>query len=156
VATLWNNRIRGHWGCRSQDVERTALGVFVNIRRSKTDQEGQGRKVLIPIGSAQLCPVSALEQWLAASGIAEGPVFRAVSRGRKVMTTRLSAEAVASIVKERVKSLGRDASRYSGHSLRAGFSTSAASAGLPTWRIKAQTGHRSDSTLALYIREVKT
>jgi integrase len=130
-----------------EDVEPTGSGIVVNIRRSKTDQEGQGRKIVIPIGSAQFCPVSALEQWLAVANIAEGPVFRPVSRAGKVMARRLSAEAVASIVKDRIKSLGRDPSRYSGHSLRAGFASSAALAGVPSWRIRAQTGHRSDATL---------
>jgi integrase len=135
-----------------EDFEPTSSGIVANIRRSKTDQEGHGRRVLI--AGAPVCPVSAFERWIAVSGIENGPIFRPVSRGGRVMTRRLSAEAVASIIKSRVNRLGRDPSSYSGHSLRAGFASSAARAGVPTWRIKAQTGHRSDSTLALYIRDV--
>ncbi len=60
--------------------------------------------------------------------------------------------AIASIVKQRVKAIGLDPARYSGHSLRAGFVTSAATAGAPAWRIKAQTGHASDALVGRYIR----
>src|SRR5262249_33782334 len=137
-----------------EDLGQTARGVTITIPRSKTDQEGHGRKVVIPNGHSALCPVEALQRWLVVSGITNGPIFRAVSKGGTVAVRRLSAEAVATIIKWHVKSLGRDPSRYSGHSLRAGFASSAAQAGVPTWRIKAQTGHRSDSTLALYIRDV--
>jgi integrase len=139
-----------------EDIERTAAGVVITIRRSKTDQEGHGRKISLTYGHSALCPVHALERWLAVSGIATRAIFRPVSKGGAVTARRLSTEAVASIIKQQVKSLGRDPSRYSGHSLRAGFATSAALAGVPTWRIKAQTGHRSDATLALYIRDVES
>jgi integrase len=138
-----------------ENIERTAVGLVITIRRGKTDQEGHGRKVTVPSGLSAICPVRALERWLAVSGIATGAIFRPVTRGGTVIARRLSTEAVASIIKRHVKSLGRDPSRYSGHSLRAGFASSAAKAGMPTWRIKAQTGHRSDSMLALYIREVE-
>jgi integrase len=137
-----------------EDVERSNTGMIITIRRSKTDQEGHGRIVSIARGPVGFCPVEALERWLTVAGISDGPVFRPVSKGGTAITRRLSTEAVASIIKRRVKPLGRDAARYSGHSLRAGFASSAARAGVPTWRIKAQTGHRSDSTLALYIRDV--
>jgi integrase len=134
------------------DVERGAGGLVVTIRRSKTDQEGRGRKILIARGPEPVCPVAALDRWFAVSGMNEGPVFRPVTKHGRVTSRRLSSDAVGSIIKRRVSSLGRDASKYSGHSLRAGFATSAASAGLPTWRIKAQTGHLSDESLSRYIR----
>jgi integrase len=138
-----------------ENIERTAVGLVITIRRSKTDQEGRGRKVCIPCGNSPLCPLQTLKRWLAISGIKTGAIFRPVSRGGTVIARRLSTEAVASIIKRHVKALGRDPSRYSGHSLRAGFASSAAKAGMPTWRIKAQTGHRSDTMLALYVREAE-
>jgi integrase len=139
----------------AEDVERSTTGMAISIRLSKTDQEGRGRRVFIPRGHGEICPVAALDRWLAVSRISRGPVFRSVKNGGTVMARRLSGEAVAPVIKQRIRSLGRDASRYSGHSLRAGFASSAASAAVPTWRIRAQTGHRSESTLALYIREAE-
>jgi len=139
-----------------QDVERTATGMIITIRRSKTDQDGRGRRIHIPCGDEPTCPVVALERWLALSKVTKGPVFRPVTRRGVALPDRLSREAVALIIKQRVKSLGRDASRYSGHSLRAGFVTSAASIGVPTWRIKAQTGHLSDGVLMRYLRDAES
>jgi integrase len=67
----------------------------------------------------------------------------------------LSAEAVALVIKQRIAAIGLDPTEYSGHSLRAGFVTSAAQAGVPIWRIRQQTGHTSDSILQRYIREAE-
>jgi len=66
---------------------------------------------------------------------------------------RLSSEAVSLILKERVVSVGLAPEEYSGHSLRAGLATSAASAGVPSWKIRQQTGHASDAMLARYVRD---
>jgi integrase len=66
---------------------------------------------------------------------------------------RLSGEAVSLVVRERVAAAGLDPTRYSGHSLRAGLATSAAQAGVPTWRIRTQTRHSSDAMLGRYVRE---
>lgn len=99
----------------------------------------------IPFALGPVCPVRALEEWLRVSGVAEGPVFRPVSRSGKVDSVALSGEAVIVIVKTRARAAGLDADRYSGHSLRAGFATSAARAGVPVWKIKVQTRHVSDA-----------
>ena len=82
-----------------------------------------------------------------------GPVFRPVDRHGRVATERLSGEAVSLIVKERVAAAGIDASGFSGHSLRAGFATSATLAGVSSLKIRAQTGHASDAMLARYVRD---
>jgi integrase len=132
-------------------VRRCVYGLVITIPRSKSDQEGCGRQVVIPYGCT-MCPVEALDAWLSASGITEGAVFRQMRKGGRLGANRLSPEAVAEIVKRRVKEVGLDPKRYSGHSLRAGFVTSAAAAGMPTWRIKAQTGHATDAMLSRYIR----
>jgi integrase len=135
------------------DIRIDRAGVIIGIPRGKADQEGHGRAVAIPRASGPICPVAALERWLAVSRGTEGAVFRAVTKAGKVMPAGLSSTAIASVVKARVQAIGRDASRYSGHSLRAGFATAAAAVGVPQWRIKAQTGHLSDAVLGRYIRE---
>ena len=131
----------------------SAKGIVVHLRRSKTDQDGEGRKIGIPFGRGRWCPVAALDAWLAASGITEGAIFRPVDRHGHVQPARLSGEAVSLVVRERVAAAGLDPARYSGHSLRAGLATSAAQAGVPTWRIRSQTRHASDAMLARYIRD---
>ena len=78
--------------------------------------------------------------------------LRRYTRRGHVLPGQLSGDSIASIVKQRVKAIGLDPARYSGRSLRAGFVTSAATAGAPTWRIKAQTGHASDALVGRYIR----
>jgi site-specific recombinase XerD len=132
-------------------VRRCVHGLVIMILKSKSDQESCGRQVVIPYGR-MMCPVNALDAWLSASGITDGPVFRQMRKGGRLGTNRLSPEAVAEIMKRRVKEVGLDPGCYSGHSLRAGFVTSAAAAGVPAWRIKAQTGHASDAMVGRYIR----
>ncbi len=136
-----------------KDIEIGESGPITQLRRSKTDQEGRGRTVSIPRARGPACPVAALEQWLLISQISEGPVFRHVAKSGKILQSRISAEAVARILKTHVQTIGRDPARYSGHSLRAGFATEAARLGVPMWKIRAQTGHVSDSVLERYIRE---
>jgi integrase len=135
------------------EIEHVRRGIVLQLRRSKTDQDGRGHKIAIPYGRSRWCPVAALDGWLAASGIEEGAIFRRVDRHGRVYNVRLSGEAVSIVVRERVAAAGLDQRGYSGHSLRAGFATSAAQAGVQAWRIKAQTRHASDAMLARYIRE---
>jgi integrase len=140
-------------GLDCRDVERVRQGIILTLRRSKTDQEGAGRKVGIPFGRTRHRPVLALERWLAASGIEAGPIFRPVDRHGRVASERLSGEAVSLTVKERVAAASIDPTGLSGHSLRAGFATSAVQAGVSTLKVRAQTGHASDAMLGLYIRD---
>jgi len=134
------------------DIEHVPEGIIINLRRSKTDQEGKGRKVAIPFAKGAVCPVLSLKAWLSAAEIVGGPVFRSVNRHRHLSEWALSPEAVALVVKERSTAIGLDSRNYSGHSLRAGLVTSAASADVPVWKIKEQTGHASDEMLKRYIR----
>ncbi|MGD1035865.1 MAG: hypothetical protein ABR878_01455 [Roseiarcus sp.] len=90
---------------------------------------------------------------MAVAGIGEGPIFRPVNRHSRVAAERLSGEAVSLIVKERVTAAGMDPAGYSGPSVRAGFATSAAQQGVSSFKIRAQTGHRSDAMLARYVRD---
>jgi site-specific recombinase XerD len=134
-------------------VEFTREGLVVTIRRSKTDQEGEGRKIGIPYGSnPDTCPIRSLQDWLDRSGIVEGPLFRPISRHGKMASTRLSAGAVAEIVKKYVEAVGLNPELFAGHSLRSGLATAAASAGASERAIMDQTGHRSLTTVRKYIR----
>ena len=140
-------------GLNCNDVSPVRQGLEVTLRRSKTDQNGAGRKIGIPHGRGRWCPVVALEQWLASSGITEGAMFRPIDRHHRVGPKRLSGESVCLVVRERVEAVGIDPKGYSGHSLRAGLATSAAQAGVSSWKIRQQTGHASDAMLARYIRD---
>jgi integrase len=129
--------------------------IVITIRKSKTDQERKGRDVVIPRRGGGTCPVEALECWIEASGIVEGPVFRPIDCFGRISKTVLSADAVSVILKRCLKELGCDPSDYSGHSLRAGFVTAAVNAGIPTWKIRRHTGHSSDAMLDRYIRQAE-
>ncbi len=135
------------------DVEIVRQGLIITLRRSKTDQNGAGRQIGIPFGRTRHCPVAALETWLAAKECASGPLFHPITRhGHLEASQRLSGDAVACIVRERLTAAGIAPEGFSGHSLRAGFATSAATAGISTLKIRAQTGHASDTMLARYVR----
>jgi integrase len=138
----------------TSDLEQAPGGLVVTIRRGKTDQQGEGRKVGIPRGSEPAsCPVAALAEWRAAARIDSGALFRVMNRHGQVLEKRLSAEGVALVVKRSVQKLGYDPTRFAGHSLRAGLATSAAAAGKSERAIMNQTGHRSLTTVRRYIRE---
>lgn len=139
---------------RVEHLTHLANGLEIFLPSSKTDQEGHGRTVFIPQANGERCPVRALTYWLEVSGINEGFVFRSVSRYDRVAKKGLSAQSVALVVKASVERVGGDARKVSGHSLRAGYCTSAAEKGLQPWQIREQTGHKSDVTLAKYIRPV--
>jgi integrase len=136
------------------DVAITRDGIVITIRRSKTDQEGEGRKIGIPYGSnPATCPVRSMQDWLEHCGFTEGPLFRPVDRFGRVAAFRLSAAAVAEVVKRYVAAVGLKASDFAGHSLRSGLATSAAMAGASERSIMNQTGHRSVNTVRRYIRD---
>lgn len=134
------------------DIAVLPEGLRITIRRSKTDQEGEGAVLAVGRTRRATCPAAAYERWLAEAGIREGAAFRAVDRhGRR--GGRLSGNAVALIVQRRVAAAGLDPALYSGHSMRAGFATSAARAGVGEIAIARQTRHASLSVLRRYIRE---
>lgn len=129
-------------------------GLTVLLRRSKTDQEGQGRKVGIPYGSnPETCPVRVLQVWLEQSGVTIGPVFRSLNRHGQVQPGGLAGIDVARIVKKLAERAGLDSANYAGHSLRAGHATAAAIAGASERSIMNQTGHRSVQMVRRYIRD---
>ena len=136
-------------------------GITITLPRSKTDQEGQGREVEIARGSQPentpvsecTCPIRALEQWLRQANIDSGPVFRKVNRGENVQKAALNPASVAWILKRALGRAGvRDLDRYGAHSLRAGFATTAFDNGVPEFKIRQQTGHKTSRMLEKYIR----
>jgi site-specific recombinase XerD len=135
------------------DIEFVREGLVIHLRRSKTDQSGEGRKIGVPWGRTSACPVKAVERWLEVSKITSGPVFRAINRGGGVGQLQLSAQSVALILKDYAKAVGLNSANISGHSLRSGLVTSAIQAGVAVHKIQQQTGHRSVEMLARYIRD---
>ncbi|MBK9945537.1 MAG: tyrosine-type recombinase/integrase [Kouleothrix sp.] len=141
-------------GLDVSDLQVVPEGLILTLRRSKTDQEGEGILKGIPLGAnAPTCPVRAAQAWLKAAGIKEGPLFRPIDRHGTVRSKRLNGSDIAVIVKRSVAAAGFDSDLYSGHSLRAGLATAAAGAGAPTYTIRRQTGHKTDRMLEIYIRE---
>lgn len=128
-------------------------GLRVAIRRSKSDQEGEGQVVAIGRTGSSTCPANAYEMWVSAAGIDEGAMFRRVDRHGRLLD-RLKPEAVADMVRSRAGRAGLpEPERYSGHSLRAGLATAAASAGVEERLIMNQTRHRSVGMVRRYVRE---
>jgi integrase len=129
-------------------------GLTVTLRRSKTDQDGVGRKIGIPYGSnPETCPVRTIQAWLEQAGISEGPVFRSLNRHGRIQSGRLSGIDVARVVKKLAHRAGLDPAKYAGHSLRAGHATAAAASGASERSIMNQTGHRSVQMVRRYIRD---
>lgn len=135
------------------DVEEVREGLVLHLRRSKTDQTGKGRKIGIPVAHTRHCPVAALSVWQDALSKDEGPIFRPVDRHGNAQSDRLRADAVSTVLRKCLAKAGIDPDGYSGHILRAGFATSAIKAGVPTNKVRAQTGHASDLMLSRYVRD---
>lgn len=126
-----------------EDIERTAEGIIVHVRRSKTDQEGAGHSIAVPIGR-KLKPCEALQDWLTVSGRTEGSLFGI-----------LDDKTVANIVKRYALKARLDPELFSGHSLRAGFVTSALEAGADVLKVMDVTRHRNVDTLKDYDRRAQ-
>lgn len=136
------------------DVEfRSRRGVVITIRRSKADQNGDGARVGIRLGSGETCPVQALRAWLKQRGSWEGPLFARVDFATaKILRQGISGQAIASVVKVAAERAGLEPADYGGHSLRAGLVTAAHAAGVEDSAIMRTTRHKSVNTLARYIR----
>lgn len=135
------------------DVEFVAEGAQLNLRRSKTDQEGIGRIVGIPSASRpNCCPVDSIRMWLAARGSMKGAMFFEIDWHERITEVRMSGRAVARAVKRYGAAIGIDPESLGGHSLRSGFATEAARNGATEASIMAQTGHRSLAIVRRYIR----
>lgn len=128
-------------------------GILVHVARAKTDQEGQGADVPVHAAGGSLCPVAALRAWLEAAAIEKGPIFRSVTRWGRVGTKALTGRAVALVVKRAARGAGMEEAELAGHSLRAGFATTAARAGAGLVEIGRVTRHASEGMVRRYIRQ---
>ena len=136
------------------DLDFVPEGLKINIKRSKTDQFGEGFTKALPyFDSSQYCPVVSLKNWIEISGITKGPLFRRFVKGSKLSEKRLTDQTVALLIKEYLNLAGIDSKNYSGHSLRSGFATSAAESGVEERSIMAMTGHKSAEMVRRYIKE---
>ena len=137
-----------------EDLDFVSEGVRVNLKRSKTDQFGEGSVKGLPyFDSTKYCPVISIKKWLEISKIDSGPLFRRFIKGSKLSQNRLTDQTVAHLIKEYLKIAGIDNRNYSGHSLRSGFATSAAEAGVEERSIMEMTGHKSSVMVRRYIKE---
>ena len=136
------------------DLDFVSEGLKINLKRSKTDQFGEGSVKGLPyFDNAQYCPVLSLKNWIEVSNISSGPLFRRFSKGSKLSENRLTDQTVALLIKKYLKLAGIDNKNYSGHSLRSGFATTAAESGAEERSIMAMTGHKSTEMVRRYIKE---
>jgi len=136
------------------DVEFVPEGVKIIIRRSKTDQFGEGMVKGLPyFEKEKYCPVINLKNWLKVSKIKSGPIFRRFVKGSKLTDYRLTDQSVVLIIKEYLNLAGIENKNFSGHSLRSGFATVAAESGADERSIMAMTGHKTSQMVRRYIRE---
>jgi site-specific recombinase XerD len=133
------------------DLEEVPAGLRVHIRKSKTDQEGEGQIVPILKGS-QACPVEAVKTWLKRAKVIKGPVFRRLGKGGRIFETALTPQSIGQLVKKYAGKAGFNPEEYAGHSLRSGFLTSAAMNGASIFKMMDISRHKSMDTLKSYIR----
>ena len=137
-----------------EDLDFVEQGLKINVRRSKTDQFGEGFKKALPyFDSPEYCPVVSLKKWIDVSKIKSGALFRRFNKGSKISENRLTDQTVALLIKEYLGLAGIDNKNYSGHSLRSGFATTAAESGVEERSIMAMTGHKTSEMVRRYIKE---
>ena len=136
------------------DLDFVTEGLKIRLKRSKTDQFGEGTLKGLPyFDNTKYCPVLSIKKWIEMSNIKSGPLFRRFSKGSKLTDNRLTDQTVALLIKKYLKLAGIDNKNYSGHSLRSGFATSAAESGVEERAIMAMTGHKSTELVRRYIKE---
>ena len=137
-----------------EDIEFVQEGVKIIVRRSKTDQYGEGMIKGLPFFSNEkYCPVTNLKNWLILSKIKTGPIFRRFAKGSILTRHRLTDQSVVLIIKDCLKLAGIENQNFAGHSLRSGFATVAAESGADERSIMAMTGHKTTQMVRRYIRE---
>ena len=137
-----------------EDLDFVQEGVKITIKRSKTDQFGEGMIKGLPyFSNEKYCPVTNLKNWVTLSKIKNGPIFRRFAKGSILTSHRLTDQSVALIIKDCLKLAGIENQNFSGHSLRSGFATVAAESGADERSIMAMTGHKTTQMVRRYIRE---
>ena len=137
-----------------EDLEFVTEGLKIRLKRSKTDQYGEGIIKGLPYFENEIyCPVRNLKKWLKISNIKTGPIFRRFIKGSKLSEYRLTDQTVVLLIKKYLQLAGIENSNYSGHSLRSGFATVAADSGADERSIMAMTGHKTTQMVRRYIKE---
>ena len=137
-----------------EDLEFVPEGVKITIRKSKTDQYGEGMiKALSYFTNEDYCPVANLKRWLEISSIKSGPIFRKFFKGSSLTEKRLTDQSVVLLMKKYLTLAGIENKNFAGHSLRSGFATVAAESGADERSIMAMTGHKTTQMVRRYIRE---
>ena len=137
-----------------EDLEFVEEGVKINLRRSKTDQFGEGLIKGLPyFNHEKYCPVTSLKNLINFSNIKAGPIFRRFIKGSILTNYRLTDQSVVLLIKDYLKLSGIENQSFSGHSLRSGFATVAAESGADERSIMAMTGHKTTQMVRRYIRE---
>jgi site-specific recombinase XerD len=136
------------------DLDFVEEGLKINVKRSKTDQFGEGSIKGLPyFDNSQYCPVLSIKKWIEISKINSGALFRRFTKGSNLSEKRLTDQTVALLIKEYLDLAGINSKNYSGHSLRSGFATTAAEAGAEERTIMAMTGHKSTEMVRRYIKD---
>ncbi len=137
-----------------EDLEFVNEGLKITIRKSKTDQFGEGMIKGLPYFNNEIyCPVRNLQKWLEISKIKSGPIFTRFSKGLSLTDRRLTDQSVVLLMKEYLSLAGIENKNFAGHSLRSGFATVAAESGADERSIMAMTGHKTSQMVRRYIRE---
>ena len=137
-----------------EDLEFVPEGVKITLRRSKTDQFGEGTIKGLPyFSNEKYCPVVHLKKWIKISNIQQGPIFRRFGKGSSLTTHRLTDQSVVLLIKRYLELAGIENKNYSGHSLRSGFATASAESGADERSIMAMTGHKTTQMVRRYIKE---
>jgi len=137
-----------------EDLEFVPEGLKITLRKSKTDQFGEGMIKGLPyFDDENYCPVTNLRKWLEISKINSGPIFRRFSKGSNLTDDRLTDQSVVLLIKEHLRLAGIENKNFAGHSLRSGFATVAADSGAEERSIMAMTGHKTTQMVRRYIRE---
>ena len=137
-----------------EDLDFVKEGVKITLRKSKTDQFGEGMIKGLPyFTNEKYCPVTSLKNWINLSKIKNGPVFRRFAKGSILTDHRLTDQSVVLIIKDCLKSAGIENENFSGHSLRSGFATTAADFGADERSIMAMTGHKTTQMVRRYIKD---
>ena len=146
-------------------IEQTNAGLVLHLARTKADQQAAGEDVGVPYGShPETCPVRAFRAWTEEARILNGPAFRPIDKAGRIGTAALSDKSIATIIKAAIgraaqasgmsaEKVAELASRYAGHSLRAGLATTAAEANVPGHLIQRQMRHKRFDTTTRYIRK---
>ena len=124
------------------DLEFVYEGVKILVKRSKTDQSGEGNIKAIPyFNNVEYCPVTKMKDWIKYKNITNGKIFE------------ITDKSVSLIIKKYASLAGLNPDKYGGHSLRSGFATSAAESGAEERNIMTMTGHKTTQMVRRYIQE---